>query len=255
MATSRASSTDRREHPRFTALALRGLQGARVKYGQDITVLNLSAGGVWFETTGKLSPDSTIVLEFLGPANSALIPSRVLRCQTVPSIERTARIKGACAFKRLLRLKDLVTGTTLPIDAELSIDDAGQWQAVVGKYRDGRLIHGYTSDFSPSKSHLRIAPARSPKEAQSVAVSELDALFFMQDAVPAGVGDAAIVRESAAPYGRKVAMILPSGEELVGSTLNYRRDGNGFFIHPSDGDFGVARVFVTPSGIRTLRFL
>jgi hypothetical protein len=255
MATKGTSSVDRREHPRFTALALRGLHGARVKYGQDITVLNLSAGGVWFETTGPLSPDSTIVLEFLGPGNSALVPSRVTRCQTVPSTERSARIKGACAFKRLLRVKDLVTGTTLPIDGELSLEEAAQWQAVVGKYRDGRLVHGYTSDFSPSKSHLRIAPARSATVAQPVSLNDLDALFFMWDPVAANGGGAAIARESTVPYGRKVAMILPSGEELVGSTLNYRRDGSGFFIHPSENNSGVARVFVTPSGIGSLRFL
>ena len=70
MATSRASSTDRRVHPRFAASELRGLHAARVKYGQDISVIDLSSGGVWFETTGPLTPESTIVLEFLGPANT-----------------------------------------------------------------------------------------------------------------------------------------------------------------------------------------
>ena len=255
MATSGVSSIDRRQHPRFTALTLRGLHGARVKYGQDITVLNLSAGGVWFETTSPLSPDSTIVLEFLGPGNSTLIPSRVMRSQAVPSTERSARIKSACAFKRLLRVKDLVTGTTLPLDAELNIEDAGQWQAVVGRYRDGRLVHGYTSDFSPSKSQMRIAPARSAAEAQPISLSELDAVFFMWEPGPANGGGAEIARESVVPYGRKVVLVLPSGDELTGSTLNYRRDGSGFFIHPAENDFGVARVFVTPSGIRTVKFL
>jgi hypothetical protein len=252
MATSSAL-IDRREHPRFTALALRGLHGARVKYGQDITVLNLSAGGVWFETTSPLSPDSTIVLEFLGPRDSALIPSRVMRCQTVPATDRTARIRSACAFKRLLRVKDLVTGPALP-DAVLG-KDAGQWQAVVGSYSDGRLVRGYTSDFSPLRSHVRIAPARSATDAQPVFLNDLDALYFMRDdpVLPNG-GGAEIARESPSPYGRKVVLVLPGGEELVGSTLNYRR-GHGCFIHPSENDFGVERVFVTPGGARKLRFL
>ena len=254
MATSRASSTDRRVHPRFAANELRGLHTARVKYGQEISVINLSAGGVWFETTGPLTPESTIVLEFLGPANAVLVPSRVLRCQSPPVVDR-ARARGACAFKRLLRLKDLVTGTTLPFDAELSLEDTGSWQQVVGKYRDGRLVHGYTSDFSPLKSYLHVSPAPSAKEAQFVSLSDLDAIFFVKDPAPAEGGNAVVARESGTPYGRKVAMALPSGDDLVGSTLNYSRDGNGFFIHPSDSDFGVARVFVTPSGIRTLRFL
>ena len=88
-----------------------------------------------------------------------------------------------------------------------------------------------------------------------MSLNELDALFFLRESAPANGGDAEIARESGAPYGRKVALVLPSGEELVGSTLNYSRDGNGFFVHPSDSDFGVARVFVTQSGIRNLRFL
>jgi hypothetical protein len=167
----------------------------------------------------------------------------VARLHHRPGIPRTRKLRV-----------DLVTGTTLPFDAELGIEDAGQWQAVVGKYRDGRLVHGYTSDFSPLKSHLRVSPAPSAKAAQSVSLNELDVLFFMRDS-PAHGGDAEIARDSTAPYGRKVALVLPSGEELVGATLNYRRDGNGFFIHPSDSDFGVARVFVTQSGIRSVRFL
>jgi hypothetical protein len=255
MATNRASSPDRRVHPRFAANELRGLHTARVKYGREISVINLSAGGVWFETTGPLTPESTIVLEFLGPANTVLVPSRVLRCQRPPAVERGARARGACAFKRLLRLKELVTGTTRPFDAELSIEDSGSWHEVVGKYRDGRLVQGYTSDFSPLKSYLHVSPAPSAKQAQWVSMNELDAIFFLQDPAPADGADAVMARESGTPYGRKVALVLPSGEELVGSTLNYRRDRNGFFIHPSDSDFGVARVFVTQSGIRSVRFL
>jgi hypothetical protein len=269
MATSRASSPDRRVHPRFAANELRGLYAARVKYGQGISVINLSAGGIWFETTGRLTPESIIVLEFLGPANALLVPSRVLRCQSFSTIER-GRAKGACAFKRLLRLKDLVTGTTArararPLKAALPTDDASSacdsslaaspWQQVVGKYRDGRLVHGYTSDFSPVKSYMRVSPTPAAKESLPVSLSELDALFFLRDPLHADGGNAEIARESAAPYGRRVALVLPSGKELIGSTLNYSRDGHGFFIHPSDSDFGVARVFVTPGGIRNLRFL
>jgi hypothetical protein len=241
-------------HPRFAATELRGLYAARVKYGQGISVINLSAGGIWFETTGRLTPESIIVLEFLGPANALLVPSRVLRSQSLSTIER-GRINGACAFKRLMRLKDLVTGTTRPLKAELPTDDSSPWQHVVGKYRDGRLVHGYTSDFSPLKSYMRVSPTPTGKESLPVSLSELDALFFLRDPLPADGGNAEIARESGVPYGRKVALALPSGEEIVGSTLNYSRDGTGFFIHPSDSDFGIARVFVTPSGIRKLRFI
>jgi hypothetical protein len=105
------------------------------------------------------------------------------------------------------------------------------------------------------KGYIRVSPTPTAKESLPVSLSELDALFFLRDPLPADGGNAEIARESAAPYGRRVALVLPSGKELIGSTLNYSRDGHGFFIHPSDSDFGVARVFVTPSGISNLRFL
>ena len=42
---------------------------------------------------------------------------------------------------------------------------------------------------------------------------------------------------------------------MIGSTLNYSRDGSGVFMYPFDRHVGLARVFVTQSGIRNIRFL
>jgi predicted transcriptional regulator len=52
-----------------------------------------------------------------------------------------------------------------------------------------------------------------------------------------------------------VALVLPSGEQLTGATLNYNRDGSGVFVYPFESDFGVERIFVTPHGIHQLRLL
>ena len=48
------------------ASELRDLRTARVKYGQEVSIIDLSEGGVMLETTGELKPASTIVLEFAG---------------------------------------------------------------------------------------------------------------------------------------------------------------------------------------------
>jgi hypothetical protein len=42
---------------------------------------------------------------------------------------------------------------------------------------------------------------------------------------------------------------------MVGSTLGYRGEGNGFFLHPADGRSNNQRVFVTASGVQRMRFL
>ena len=257
MATTNAPPSERRGHVRFAASELSGLRGARVKYGPAIDVIDLSTGGVLFETAGTLTHESTIVLEFSGPTKSVLIPSRVLRCRTVRTLDRAERSQGACEFKRPLGLKDLVVGVTQATrDTTHAHDEwaTGRWLPLIGKYRDGRVISGYTADFSPSKSSLHISPRRSSTDTQLIDLSELEALFFLHDA-DEGTRQADRVRESTTPYGRRVALILPSGEQLTGATLNYSRQTSGVFMYPSENDFGVSRVFVTQSGIRNLKFL
>ena len=247
---------ERRGHVRFTAGELNGLLAARVKYGDDIRVIDLSSGGVLFETTTPLTRESTIVLEFSGPSKTVLIPSRVVRCQSVATIDYSKRLKGACAFKRPLGLKDLVTGTAPhrpPTAASTDEEPATTWLSIVGKYRDGRLVSGYTNDFSPAKTYMHVSPKPSAKDTQFVELVELDALFFMQDSRDAGNVERA--PKSDVAYGRKVALLLPNGEELTGSTLNYSRHTSGVFMYPFESDFGVARVFLTQSGLRSLRLL
>jgi hypothetical protein len=57
------------------------------------------------------------------------------------------------------------------------------------------------------------------------------------------------------PKGRKVEVTFHDHEVMVGSTLGYRGEGNGFFLHPADGRSNNQRVFVTASGMRRMRFL
>jgi hypothetical protein len=240
------------------ARELPGLRTARVKYGQEVSVIDLSAGGVLFETAGELRPDSTIVLEFEGFTKTIVVPSRVLRCHNLPTRDKSVRCESACAFKRPLSLDDLVGGVSRP--GESAADPArdtseSDWQQVVGRYRDGRLVRGYTNDFDPMKPYLHVSHAPFSEETEFISMIHLDALFFMRDARTAARGEVDDAeREGIIALGRKVAMALPNGTELIGSTLGYRRDGSGFFVHPH-ADSGPARVFVTQNGIRNIRFL
>jgi hypothetical protein len=240
------------------ARELPGLRTARVKYGQEVSVIDLSAGGVLFETPGELQPDSTIVLEFQGPTKTVVVPSRVLRCHSLPTRDKSLRSESACAFKQPLSLEDLVGAVPLPGEATPDPDreaSEGGWQQVVGRYRDGRLVRGYTNDFSPMKNYLHVSSAPFAEETEFISMIHLDALFFMRDARTAFRGEVDDAeREGIIALGRKVAIALPNGTELIGSTLGYRRDGSGFFVHPHT-DSGPARVFVTQSGIRKIRFL
>jgi hypothetical protein len=231
---------ERRAHRRLRASELRGLKAARVKYGQDVTVIDLSPGGVLFETADVLQPNSIIVLEFTGRTKTAVVPARLLRCRHIGTAVQH-RYEAACTFRRPMTLDDFVAN-----EKPSSTPNApAAWQRVVARFRDGRLMNGYTNDFHPSKPYLNLSTAPANDDARFTQVAHLEALYF-----PRGANDT-----PSAMHGRKIEVTLPNGDVIVGSTLNYRRDGTGFFVHPSASESDHSRVFVTPSGIRHVRFL
>lgn len=92
-----------RAHPRLRASELPGLKTVRIKYGQDVDVIDLSAGGVRFETTFPLTPASSIVLELTSQSGTVIVPGRLLRCRDVSTPTRL-RCELACAFRRPVTL-------------------------------------------------------------------------------------------------------------------------------------------------------
>ena len=242
------------------ASELRGLRTARVKYGQDVSVIDISSGGVLFETTGELKPDSTIVLEFAAANRTFLVPSRVVRCHELGTFDSNPRQEGACVFRRPLPIEDLVGGSVTAVPpkttASHDISLSSGWQQVIGKYRDGRTVRGYTNDFSPTRPYLHVSPTPLANETKFVSMVHLDALFFLSDPnLPAVTEHESTDRGSSTTRGRRVAMTLPNGQEIIGTTLTYSRDGSGFFVRPLDSGAGATRVFVTQSGVRNIRFL
>ena len=253
--------TERRAHRRFAASELHGLRTARVKYGHDVSVIDISSGGVLFETTGDLKPDSTIVLEFAAASRTFLVPSRVVRCHDLGTFDSNPRLEGACAFRRPLPIEDLVGERRLspPMARKgvaRDVSPSSGWLHVIGKYRDGRTVRGYTNDFNPTRPYLHVSPAPFADETKFVSMIHLDALFFLSDPNTSAASEyESTDKGTSGTRGRRVAMTLPNGKEIIGTTLTYSRDGGGFFVRPLDKDAGTTRVFVTQSGIRNIRFL
>jgi hypothetical protein len=183
----------------------------------------------------------------------------VLRCRTA-SLGEILKYQGACAFKRPLRRPELarLTGRldsapatptrTAPQTASIG------WQKVIARFKNGRIVSGYTNDFHPSKAQLHLSANPRHGDSTFIPVSQLKALFFVREFV----GDPTLVESkvfSDAPQGRKVEVTFHDDEVIVGSTLGYRGDGNGFFLHPADSRSNNLRVFVTATGLRKIRFL
>lgn len=248
---------NRRVHERLKASDLRWLRGARIKYGADIRILDISAGGILLETSSQLAPDANVVVELLGPESPILVPSRVLRCRTA-SLGEILKYQGACAFKRPLTIPELTARRVMqrqaPVVRLAAAPPSIGWQKVIARFIDGRIVAGYTNDFHPSKLQLHLFANPRQGESTSIPLARLKALFFVREFA----GDPTLVESKDfvdAPQGRKVEVTFHDNEVMVGSTLGYRGDGNGFFLHPADARSNNLRVFVTAAGVRRMRFL
>ena len=244
-----APPAERRAHPRLLASELRGLKAARVKYGPEVNVIDLSVGGVLFETTGALAPDASLVLEFASQKSTILVPARLLRCHNVIAAAGHVHFEAACAFRRPLALDDFIAAGH-PATANGS---TAAWQRVGARFRDGRLMNGYTNDFHPSKPYVNLSTTATGLDVRFTQVAQLEALYFVRG------NDDDLPRDTRPPaaitHGRKIEVTLPNGDVILGSTLNYRRDGNGFFVHPADARSNNLRVFVAPGATQHVRFL
>jgi hypothetical protein len=130
------------------------------------------------------------------------------------------------------------------------------WQKIVVRYKDGRVIKGFSHDFNPGRSQFAIWPTINAPEHEGMLVplSVLKAVFFVRDFQ----GDASYTEERTfgqAAHGRKLEVTFSDNELLVGTTLSYRPDGQGFFVIPADPRANNLRVFVVTSAVRHVRFL
>ena len=196
------SLSNRRIHERRKANELEWLRGASVKYGAEVRVLDISAGGLLLETPQALKPNSSVILELTGPDSPILVPSRVLRCR-VASLSDILTYEGACAFRRPLTLPELtmkLTAETTPpaMSVEHTAETSIDWGKVVARFNDGRIVRGYTNDFDPSKAHLHVSSDLRDGESTIILLSDLKALFFVRDFA----GDPTRVEDTFSPKRR-----------------------------------------------------
>jgi hypothetical protein len=126
---------------------------------------------------------------------------------------------------------------------------------IVARYADGRVLKGFTRDFSPdaSRFHLLTAPLEPRGEPVEVEIADLKAVFFVRDFAgnPAYRERKAFGRERTP--GRRLAVVFEDGETLVGSTMGYDPRRPGFFLFPADGGSNNLRVFAVATAVRQVR--
>ena len=174
---------NRRIHERLKASDLRWLRGARIKYGADIRVLDISAGGMLLETRASSHLTRTSSWSCSDPRVPILVPSRVLRCRTA-SLGEILKYQGACAFKRPLTIPELTRAACCaqaPVARPVAAAPNIGWQKVIARFIDGRIVAGYTNDFHPSKQQLHLLPNPRQGESTFIPLAQLKALFFVRE--------------------------------------------------------------------------
>ena len=123
---------------------------------------------------------------------------------------------------------------------------------VVLRYTNGKVIKGFTQNFSPSKKSFHFHPAENKKgstELIKISVNELKAIFFVRDFTGNALYNELKDFNGERPSGRKVEVKFLDGEVMVGSTLCYESNRSGFFIFPADPKSNNLKAFIVNSAV------
>ena len=127
---------------------------------------------------------------------------------------------------------------------------------IIARYLDGKMVKGFTQDFSPNKPAFHIFPLDAPNESVEILLKELKAVFFVRDfAGRPEYDERKHFTPEEHPSGRIVEVTFVDGEVMVGSTVAYDPKRPGFFIFPADPQGNNARVFALSKAVRTVRYL
>ena len=125
---------------------------------------------------------------------------------------------------------------------------------VVVRYRNGKIMKGFSNNFFPNKNHFHLVPADNPNAKPiEVLVKELKAVFVVRDFT----GDSQHNERKEydvgeRPSGRKVKVTFQDGEVLVGSTLGYNLNQVCFSIVPADRQSNNIRIFIVLSAVKDI---
>jgi hypothetical protein len=136
-----------------------------------------------------------------------------------------------------------------------SLDNNGN--RVIARFTDGRMIKGYTYDFSPNKKsfHIISSTEKDRKNADEIALADLKAVFFVDSFE--GRKDHPAPKDLKAQEGQidstiKVKATFYDGETMTGSTLAFNRDREGFFMTPILKEGNNSRIFVVFNSVEKM---
>jgi hypothetical protein len=123
---------------------------------------------------------------------------------------------------------------------------------VVVKSKDESLKKGTTRDFFPNKPQFHLEDMNG--ELSEIKIEDLKAVFFVKD-FEGNKSHQKSYADNVAGGGKKVKVNFKDGETIVGYTLGYSPDRQGFFVTPADLHGNNERIFVVKSATEKVEFV
>ncbi len=222
-AEAQKMAQDRRAHRRVPGRTLDWLSAARVKYGPDVTIVDLSRGGALLQSDRPLAPGSRQALEIVGPDKSIVVPFGVLRSRLTALDSRGTTYRAACSFGRPLDLPELT-------QADLQSAEALAALPTLETYGDGRV-----ADAIP-------AGDAAPVETQPAAPTVRPASNCRAD-IPTP------------PGWQKIVAQFSDGRTLKGYTDDFEVTRPRFSLQVLPNASGAARVPVNLADLKAVFFV
>jgi Family of unknown function (DUF6982) len=123
---------------------------------------------------------------------------------------------------------------------------------IVARYNDKRLVKGYSNNFFPNKLFFHIESTDG--DSHRIEMDDLKAVFFTKD-FEGNKEHQDDYSDEVRGAGRKMKVEFNDGEVVVGYSLAYSADRQGFFLTPADVNSNNERIFVLNDSSRNVEFL
>ena len=119
---------------------------------------------------------------------------------------------------------------------------------VVARFRDGKIIKGFTNDFFPNKDVFHISSRERGKDLTEVLVPDLKAIFFVKsfegNREHRKHDHPDVIEKLRKTAGIKLKILFTDGEQMLALTQGYDPGRKGFFIFSPDPESNWERAFV-----------
>jgi len=123
---------------------------------------------------------------------------------------------------------------------------------IVAHYKDHQLVKGISNNFFPNKIFFNLEAHSG--ESSRIDIEHLKAVYFTKD-FEGNKDHRDDYTHEIRGAGRKMKVEFFDGEVVIGYTLGYSPDRQGFFLTPADADGNNERIFVVSSATNKVEYV